>query len=101
VSSEYVDEATAIANKLTYTTAYDTFVLRADSTTVLNPSGPGRQSVRLKTTKAYSTHVVIFDVYHMPQGCSTWPAAWESDTSDWPNSGEVSLSFFFFRFTIG
>lgn len=32
-----------------------------------------------------------FDIRHMPQGCSTWPAAWETLESDWPNSGEVDV----------
>lgn len=88
---EYVDRNTAVANNLSYTTIRNTFVMRADHTTVLNPSGPGRKSIRIESKKAYSTHVVIFDVLHMPQGCATWPAAWESDTSNWPNSGEVDI----------
>lgn len=27
----------------------------------------------------------------MPQGCGTWPAAWETDEADWPNGGEVDI----------
>lgn len=27
----------------------------------------------------------------MPQGCATWPAAWETLESDWPASGEVDI----------
>ena len=27
----------------------------------------------------------------MPQGCATWPAAWETDGSNWPNGGEVDI----------
>lgn len=27
----------------------------------------------------------------MPEGCGTWPAAWETLESDWPNSGEVDI----------
>jgi beta-glucanase (GH16 family) len=27
----------------------------------------------------------------MPQGCATWPAAWEVDEGDWPNEGEVDI----------
>jgi beta-glucanase (GH16 family) len=27
----------------------------------------------------------------MPQGCGTWPAAWETDEGDWPNGGEVDI----------
>lgn len=31
-----------------------------------------------------------FDIRHMPQGCGTWPAAWEVG-DDWPNQGEVDI----------
>ena len=31
------------------------------------------------------------DVRHMPQGCSTWPAAWEVDEANWPADGEVDI----------
>jgi hypothetical protein len=72
--------------------------MRADYTSVLDPSGPGRKSVRVKTTKAYTTHAVIFDIRHMPQGCATWPAVRESGASEWPNSGKVRLSIHFSAF---
>jgi hypothetical protein len=52
----YVDQATALAKNLTFASA-DTLVLRADSTTVLNPSGAGRDSVRIRSVKTYTTHV--------------------------------------------
>jgi hypothetical protein len=32
-----------------------------------------------------------FDIKHMPQGCATWPAAWETGESNWPNLGEVDI----------
>lgn len=31
------------------------------------------------------------DIRHMPQGCGTWPAAWETLESNWPQSGEVDI----------
>lgn len=27
----------------------------------------------------------------MPEGCGTWPAAWEVLESNWPNSGEIDI----------
>ena len=27
----------------------------------------------------------------MPEGCATWPAAWETRESDWPASGKVDI----------
>ncbi|EJD00853.1 laminarinase [Fomitiporia mediterranea MF3/22] len=86
----YVDQATALADNLTFASS-DTFIMRTDDTTVLSASGPGRNSVRIKSNKTYTTHVVVFDIRHMPQGCATWPAAWETLDSDWPASGEVDV----------
>ena len=44
----YVDQATALADNLTYASG-DTFVMRTDFTTTLSASGPGRNSVRIKS----------------------------------------------------
>lgn len=85
-----MDMATAQSQNLSFASD-DTFIMRADSTTVLSASGPGRNSVRIKSNKTYTTHVVIFDIRHMPQGCATWPAAWEVDEATWPNGGETDV----------
>ena len=64
IHSQYVDQATALAQNLTF--ASDTsFVMRADDTTVLNAGGAGRRSVRIRSNNAYSTHV---SVYVRPRG---------------------------------
>ncbi|KAF8646280.1 hypothetical protein AX16_007289 [Volvariella volvacea WC 439] len=86
----YVDRATAIARNLTYASG-DTFILRADSTSVLSPSGPGRNSVRIRSNKTFRTHVAVFNIRHMPQGCGTWPAVWETKESNWPYGGEIDV----------
>ncbi|TFK92165.1 glycoside hydrolase family 16 protein [Polyporus arcularius HHB13444] len=87
---QYVDQATALAQNLTF--ASDTsFIMRADSFSVLDPAGPGRKAVRIKSNAAYSTHVTVFDIRHMPQGCGTWPAAWEVNEEAWPGQGEVDI----------
>ncbi|KAF7320866.1 Glycoside hydrolase family 16 protein [Mycena chlorophos] len=88
---DYVDKATAMANNLTYASD-DTFILRADHKTVISDSSSvGRKSVRIRSNKAYTTHVAIFNVKHMPQGCGTWPAIWETNESNWPAGGEVDI----------
>lgn len=65
----YVDESTALSQNLTYTSD-DTIIMRADYTTVLDPSGPGRNSVRIQSKKAYTNAVSIINVRHMPEGCA-------------------------------
>ncbi|KAH8100225.1 putative laminarinase [Cristinia sonorae] len=86
----YVDQATAVRLNLTFAQG-NTLVLRADSSSVLSPSGPGRNSVRIRSQKTYTTHVAVFDIVHMPEGCGTWPAAWETAEDNWPNFGEVDI----------
>ncbi|KAF5356762.1 hypothetical protein D9756_006725 [Leucocoprinus leucothites] len=85
----YVNAATAASQNLTFASG-DSFVLRADSHTVLNPSGPGRNSVRLISNKQYTTSVMVFNIRHMPQGCGTWPAVWTVG-ANWPNQGEIDI----------
>ncbi|TCD67725.1 hypothetical protein EIP91_012025 [Steccherinum ochraceum] len=85
----YVDQSTALAQNLTYASG-DHFIIRADHTTTLSASGPGRNSVRLQSNKQYTNHVAVFNMRHMPQGCGTWPAVWEVG-ADWPNQGEIDI----------
>lgn len=54
----YVDQATALANNLTFASS-DSFVMRCDDTTVLAASDPGRKSVRIRSLKTYTTHVIV------------------------------------------
>ncbi|GLB34452.1 putative glycoside hydrolase family 16 protein [Lyophyllum shimeji] len=86
----YVDRSTAQNRNLTYA-AGDTFIMRADFTKTLDPDGPGRDSVRIRSKNVYTTHVAVFDVRHMPQGCGTWPAVWTTSEVGWPNGGEVDI----------
>ncbi|KAJ3531983.1 hypothetical protein NM688_g7492 [Phlebia brevispora] len=86
----YVNESTALAENLTYANG-DTLIMRADYWTVLDPDGPGRDSVRIRSLKTYTQHAIIFDIRHMPQGCGTWPAAWEVNGTEWPSGGEVDI----------
>ncbi|KAG8866034.1 hypothetical protein FRB97_004272 [Tulasnella sp. 331] len=87
----YTDQAFALAENLTFVSS-DTIVMRADDTTVLSPSGPGRNSVRIQSIKQYSISLTIVSVRHMPQGCATWPAFWmTSSTVPWPDAGEIDI----------
>ncbi|KAG8853768.1 hypothetical protein FRB96_008023 [Tulasnella sp. 330] len=87
----YVDQATAISQNLTYTSS-DTLILRADYTHTTNfPTGPGRNSVRIRSNKEYTTAVTVLNLRHMPVGCGTWPAFWTVLENGWPASGEIDI----------
>ncbi|KAG8982997.1 hypothetical protein FRB94_008174 [Tulasnella sp. JGI-2019a] len=87
----YTDQAFALAKNLTFVSS-DTLIMRADYTTVLSASGPGRNSVRIQSNKQYTTSVTIVNLRHMPQGCATWPAFWmTSSTQPWPDAGEIDI----------
>ncbi len=54
----YTDVETAKHLGLTSATG-DSFIMRADDTTVLTADGPGRNSIRISSNAQYSTHVVV------------------------------------------
>ncbi|KAF8495173.1 endo-beta-glucanase [Russula emetica] len=66
------------------------FILRADDTTMLSPGGKGRDSFRIMSNNRYDTHVIVFDVQHMPQGCGTGTTILELG-DNWPYGGEVDV----------
>ncbi|KAF2168670.1 glycoside hydrolase family 16 protein [Zasmidium cellare ATCC 36951] len=62
-----------------------------DNTSVLNPSGTGRNSVRLMSNTAYNQGLVIGDFAHIPgTECGSWPAFWMVGPN-WPSSGEIDI----------
>ncbi|KAJ7703258.1 nucleophile-disabled Lam16a mutant holds Laminariheptaose in A cyclical conformation [Mycena rosella] len=84
---KYVDKATAMATNLS-----DSFLMRADNLNVVPPADPGRRSVRISSPSAYTDSVLVLDLWHMPAGCSTWPAWWTvSHTGPWPQGGEIDI----------
>lgn len=64
-------------------------VLRVDTTDT--DASTGRYSVRITSKKQYTTGLFVFDILHSPYGCSTWPALWLSDPSNWPTNGEIDV----------
>ena len=70
----YVDEGTATSNGY-ISTANNQVYMGVDHTSVLNPSGPGRNSVRLSSHSAYTHYLMIADIAHAPSStCGLWPA---------------------------
>ncbi|KAH9945470.1 endo-beta-glucanase [Epithele typhae] len=85
----YLSQEDAISRSLTIARD-DSLIIRADSAAVLRAGGPGRDSVRLRSNKQYTTHVTVWNIRHMPQGCGTWPAVWEVG-ANWPDLGEIDI----------
>ena len=66
--------------------------MRADDRSVVSPSSRGRDSIRITSHNAYNESVIVLDLAHMPEGCSTWPAFWTiSKDGPWPHGGEVDI----------
>lgn len=89
---KYVDQATAQSAGL-ISTRGGKVIMRADNSTV---SPNGRRSVRITSRLSYTNSaLVLLDLEHMPVGCGTWPAFWMFGP-DWPNNGEIDVSFFLY-----
>jgi len=72
--NSYIDDATALNNKLISTDGGVAKIL-VDSTTPLTVGGVGRDSVRISTIQPFTHGLIVGDISHMPGGaCGTWPA---------------------------
>ncbi|KZV83786.1 hypothetical protein EXIGLDRAFT_754210 [Exidia glandulosa HHB12029] len=88
---QFVGMDDAKSKNLTYTSD-NTFIMRADSTSTLDPSsGTGRQSIRISSKSKYTKHAAVLDMRHMPQGLATWPAYWTLADGVWPYGGEWDI----------
>ena len=64
----YVDQDTSKELNLTYAFR-DTFILRTDAKTVLDPSGPGRNSVRIMSKNQYTSHIAMCVLHGLSPKC--------------------------------
>ncbi|KAF9479575.1 glycoside hydrolase family 16 protein [Pholiota conissans] len=85
----YLSRSDALSKNLVKTSR-NSFIMRADYTTILSPDGPGRDSVRIISKKTYNATVMIFEMRHMPEGCGTWPAIRTKQASP-PNTGIIDI----------
>ena len=70
----YVTADVAASEGLMKTVGSQLFI-GVDNNTVLDPNGPGRDSVRIQSNNAYTHALVIADFDHIPgSGCGSWPA---------------------------
>jgi hypothetical protein len=72
----YVTQSQAQSESIYKISGSQVFV-GVDNKTVLNPSGTGRNSVRLMSNTAYNRGIIIGDFAHIPgTECGSWPALW-------------------------
>ncbi|KAF8514211.1 concanavalin A-like lectin/glucanase domain-containing protein [Hysterangium stoloniferum] len=71
------------------------FVMRADYKNKVEPTARGRDSIRIQSSASWADSVIVLDIEHMPEGCSTWPAFWTiSAAGPWPSGGEIDSTCF-------
>ncbi|KAH9931633.1 concanavalin A-like lectin/glucanase domain-containing protein [Epithele typhae] len=86
----FVTKANATSEKLAYVNDAGKAIITVDNTTsvVYNYK---RDSVRIATVDYYPVgSVIVFDVTHLPYGCSVWPAFWTKGIN-WPAGGEIDI----------
>jgi hypothetical protein len=94
VNYEYVNYLSlvdAVKKRLVYTEGNTSFVLKTDSTTILDPLRGGRDSVRLRSKRSFNRGLFIADIQHMPpQVCGLWPSLFLIGPT-WPTDGEIDI----------
>jgi hypothetical protein len=89
----YVDQDTAVKNGYFSVSPNPPHVLlKSDFANVVPTGSRGRDSIRVQSVQEFSTKgtLMVFDIFHMPVGCGTWPALWFVG-DNWPNNGEIDV----------
>ncbi|KIJ62671.1 glycoside hydrolase family 16 protein [Hydnomerulius pinastri MD-312] len=85
----FVSAQTAFADQLAYvdSTTSHAFI-KVDNTTTV-PYNDKRNTVRITSNDSFAVGSLwVTDLYHVPYGCSVWPAWW-SQAVQWPQGGEI------------
>ena len=87
----YLNKADAVSNGLVQNRNGQLYI-GVDSWSHLDPNGPGRKSVRMRSNKSYNSGTLIIgDFAHMPANvCGSWPAFWTVGPR-WPQDGEIDI----------
>ncbi|KAF2643159.1 endo-1,3(4)-beta-glucanase-like protein [Massarina eburnea CBS 473.64] len=86
----YVDQGTATSQGLIKFQNNQVY-MGVDTSSVLDPNGVGRKSVRVQSKTAYQHGLIIADFAHVPgSNCGAWPAFWMVGPN-WPNQGELDI----------
>lgn len=78
--------------QLTYINGAGNAIVKVDNSTTV-PYNDKRNSVRLTSNdKLGLGTVIVFDVLHVPFGCSVWPSLWTKAVGNlWPAGGEIDI----------
>lgn len=90
----YQSQAAALQQQLAYVDSNGHAIIKVDNTTVGTGDTYGRASIKINSTASFGKgSLVIMDAYHLPYGCSVWPAYWSqgSPADDWPKYGEIDI----------
>jgi len=85
----FVSSSVAASAKLAYVDpGTNHAIIKVDNTSTV-PFNEKRNTVRITTNDRYAVGSVwVADMYHLPYGCSVWPAWW-SQAPAWPEGGEI------------
>ena len=88
----YLSASDAAAAGLYKITPSNQIYMGVDNTSVLDPNGSGRKSVRLASNTAFTRGLFIADFAHIPgTACGSWPAFWLLGSGTWPGNGEIDI----------
>ncbi|KAJ7101421.1 hypothetical protein B0H15DRAFT_816070 [Mycena belliarum] len=88
----FLSQAAAVQANLTFVNSAGHAIIKVDNTTsgVGDPSF-GRNTVYLMSNQLMTIgSLLIFDVNHMPFGCSVWPSLF-TQGQKWPEQGEIDI----------
>ncbi|EIW81094.1 glycoside hydrolase family 16 protein [Coniophora puteana RWD-64-598 SS2] len=85
----FVSAQTATSAKLAYVDSSTSHaIIKVDNTTTVAYNDK-RNTVRITSNDSFAVGSVwVTDLYHVPYGCSVWPAWW-SQAPNWPTGGEI------------
>jgi len=85
----FVTSSVAKSSKLAYVDpTTNRAIMKVDNTSTV-AFNDKRNTVRISSQDSFAVGSVwIADMYHVPFGCSVWPAFW-SQAPDWPTGGEI------------
>ncbi|KAF8582567.1 glycoside hydrolase family 16 protein, partial [Ramaria rubella] len=86
----WVNQSTALSENLVGVNSAQNVIIKVDNVTNV-PFNFKRDTVRITSTDTYDFGSLwVFDVVHLPFGCSVWPAIWTKGVI-WPQQGEIDI----------